>query len=88
MRVRARSAAEVGYRPGRRDHARELAGGPLDQLTLPRLIPSALPGRALAVVKEAEEPVRGRHGDDTTGTAAAGLRMRAWPVDLRVRDFP
>ncbi len=29
--MRARSAAEVGYRSGRCNHVRELTGGPLDQ---------------------------------------------------------
>jgi hypothetical protein len=69
-RVRARSAAEVGYRSGRCDHARELIGGPLDQLALLWIIASPLPGRALAVVHEAKEPVRGRHSDDTMPAAA------------------
>jgi hypothetical protein len=68
--VRARSAAEVGYRSGRCNHVRELIGGPLDQLTMLRLVASPLPGRALAVVHEAKEPVRGRHDGDATRAAA------------------
>ena len=36
-RVRARSAAEVGYRSGRCNHIRELIGGPLDGI-LSRLL--------------------------------------------------
>src|SRR6516225_10530705 len=42
-----------------------------------RLVAPPLPGRALAVVYEAKEPVRGRHGGDATRAAA-----RRVPDDL------
>jgi hypothetical protein len=67
--MRARTASEVGYRPGRRDHARELISGPLHQLTMLRLVASALPRPALEVVHEAKEPPRGRHGGDASRAA-------------------
>ena len=38
----------------------------LDRLTVLRLVASPLPGRALAVVHEPKEPVRGSHGGDAT----------------------
>ena len=67
--MRARSAAEVGYGSGRCHHVRELIGGPLDQFMMLRLVAPPLPGRALAVVHEAKEPVWGRHGGDATRAA-------------------
>jgi len=72
QRVRARTAAEVGDRSRRGHHARELTGGPLDQLTMLRLVAPPRPGRALAVVHEAKEPAWGRHGGDGARAAARG----------------
>ena len=72
QRVRARTAAEVGDRSRRGRHARELTGGPLDQLTMLRLVAPPRPGRALAVVHEAKEPAWGMHGGDGTRAAARG----------------
>ena len=55
-----------------------LIGGPLDQFTMLRLVASPLPGRALAVVHEAKEPVRGRHcGDATRAHHASQVTWRA-----------
>src|SRR4029077_11495767 len=59
-------AAEVGHWTGRCNHVRELIGDPLDQLTMPRLVASPLPGGALPVVHEPKEPARGSHGGDLT----------------------
>ena len=67
--MRARTAAEVDKRSGRCNHVRELTGGPLDQHTMLRIVASPLAGRALAVVHEAKEPARGRHGGDATRAA-------------------
>jgi transposase-like protein len=78
-RVRARSAAEVGHWTGRCNHVREFIGDPLDQLTMLRLVASPLPGRALAVVHEPKEPVRGTHGGDATaGGCSTSSRGRSW----------
>src|SRR5262249_9086217 len=72
---------EVGYRSGRCNHLRELVDGPLYHVTMLRLVASPLPGRALAVVHEPKEPLRGRHSCDATRAAAGAALPRSSHTD-------
>jgi hypothetical protein len=53
-----------------------------------RLVASPVPGRALAVLHEAEEPVRSRHGGNATREAARGVpdAIRAPSADPEPRE--
>jgi hypothetical protein len=80
-RVRRGTRRRSGPGPGRDE------GDPLDQLTMPRLVASPLPGRALAVVHQPEEPARGSHGSDATaGGCLASSRGDARDSGRRFAD--